>query len=552
MLLKSNSVILIKSPKRKNLTLLLTIVLAASAVTSARLLLISSGSHERSQANKHSAATLPLQTQLATQPPAGPEAIGPVTSHVIAGGGGTSSGGSIKIEGTIGEVSASKQMSGGSMTLNDGFWNTLTATATPTASPTPSPSPTPTVSPTPTPSPTPSQCACVLQFDNGNYTVNEGAGFATITVTRTGDTSKTVSLDYATSDVGAEQRTDYTIGAGTLTFAPGETSKAFDVLVVDDLYVESNETLTLTLSNPTGGAILSSPSVATLTILDNDSTSPITNPLDNADARFFVRQHYYDFLSRLPDQGGFDFWASQITQCGSDQNCIRAKRVDVSNAFFYELEFQQTGSYVYRLYRAAFGNNQPFPNPDNSNLTEAKKLPSYPVFAADRARVVGGSSLAQGQSDFANAFVQRPAFLAKYPLSLDGPGFVAALLATIKNDMGPDLTSQSSALVNLFNSGGRGAVIYRLADDNTQTNPIDNHLFLDEEYNRAFVATQYFGYLRRDADIGGFLFWLGQVNSAPLRDTSKQHAMVCSFITAAEYQLRFSSVVTHGNGECPQ
>jgi hypothetical protein len=56
--------------------------------------------------------------------------------------------------------------------------------------------------------------------------------------------------------------------------------------------------------------------------------------------------------------------------------------------------------------------------------------------------------------------------------------------------------------------------------------------------------------LRRDADIGGFLFWLGQVNDAPLRDVSRQHAMVCAFITAAEYQQRFSAVVTHSNGEC--
>ena len=83
-----------------------------------------------------------------------------------------------------------------------------------------------------------------------------------------------------------------------------------------------------------------------------------------------------------------------------------------------------------------------------------------------------------------------------------------------------------------------------------QTNPIDNRAFINAEYNRAFVATQYFGYLRRDPDMGGFLFWLGQVNSAALRDVTKQHAMVCSFITAAEYQNRFSSVVTHSNSEC--
>jgi hypothetical protein len=94
--------------------------------------------------------------------------------------------------------------------------------------------------------------------------------------------------------------------------------------------------------------------------------------------------------------------------------------------------------------------------------------------------------------------------------------------------------------------------MYRLADDNVNTNPINNRPFIDAEYNRAFVATQYFGYLRRDGDIGGFQFWLGQVNSAPLRDVPKQHAMVCSFITSAEYQRRFGSVVTHSNAECPQ
>jgi hypothetical protein len=82
------------------------------------------------------------------------------------------------------------------------------------------------------------------------------------------------------------------------------------------------------------------------------------------------------------------------------------------------------------------------------------------------------------------------------------------------------------------------------------TNPINNRAFIDEEYNRGFVFTEYAGYLRRDSDIGGFLFWLGQVNSAPLRETTKQHAMVCSFITSAEYQGRFSSVTTHSNGEC--
>ena len=277
---------------------------------------------------------------------------------------------------------------------------------------------------------------------------------------------------------------------------------------------------------------------------------PTANPLDTPE--FFVRQQYLDFLGREPDRGGFEYWSERISACHSDTGCIRVRRIAVSNAFFYEQEYQQTGSYVFRLYRAAFGNNQAFPNPDDSNLTEAKKLPSYAAFAGDRGRVVGGSTLAQSQLDLANAFVQRPEFTNGYPVSLDGPGFVDALLTTIKNDSGADLTLQRQALIDLFNAGGRGNVLYRLADDNAQTNSVNNRAFIDAEYNRAFVFTQYAGYLRRDADISGFLFWLGQVSSAPLREVSKQHAMVCSFVTSAEYQKRFSSVVTHSNAECPQ
>jgi hypothetical protein len=276
--------------------------------------------------------------------------------------------------------------------------------------------------------------------------------------------------------------------------------------------------------------------------------TPTTNPID--DARFFVQQHYYDFLSRDPDQGGWDFWTGQITQCGSNFSCLNTKRTDVSNAYFYELEYQQTGAYAFRLYRAAYGNNQPISNPDAANQLEAKKLPRYDLFASDRARVVGGADLASGQQSMANAFVQRPEFVAKYPASQSGPAFVDAVLATIRNDTGVDLILQRPALISLCNSGGRAAVMYRLADDNTQTNPINNRAFIDEEYNRGFVFTQFAGYLRRDADIGGFVFWLGQVNSAPLRDTSKQRAMVCSFITSTEYQQRFSPIATHSNADC--
>src|SRR5207247_8853970 len=72
-----------------------------------------------------------------------PEAIGPVDRSVIGGGGGTSTGGSFKIEGSAAEVSASKTLSGGALTLNGGFWDTLQTTATRTRRSTPTPTPTP-------------------------------------------------------------------------------------------------------------------------------------------------------------------------------------------------------------------------------------------------------------------------------------------------------------------------------------------------------------------------------------------------------------------------
>jgi DNA/RNA endonuclease G (NUC1) len=510
----------------------------------------------------------------------------------------------------------------------------------------------------------------VVQLSAANYNVGEGDSSVIVTVNRSGDTSGVSTVDFAASDGTASQLRDYEVANGTLTFAAGETNRTFRVLIVDDVFAEANETVNLTLSNPTGST-LAAQDTATITIIDNDSsgaTSPVArqfvanligadevpattntvkgnggvvqlsndemnakvsllfsgltgsetgahihsgahgvngpiifplplgNPLNNfvinpaaqqvaelragnqyvnvhssgfpngeirgqlqwnpaEEADFFVRQAYFDFLSRGPDADGFAYWTSAITNCQTDVECLRRKRVDVSNAFFYEQEFQQTAGYVLRLYRGAYGNNQPFPNPNPSAgfPNEEKKLPSYAVFVADRARVIGAANLAQSQADLANLFVMRPEFVARYPASLaTADQFVDALLLTLQMDLGVNLNGQRANLISIYNTqGGRGAVLYRLADDNA-TNPIANQPFIDEEYNRSFVLGQYFGYLRRNPDIPGLIFWLGQVNGAPLRDLPKQHAMVCSFITSGEFQLRFGPVASRNNSECPQ
>lgn len=393
--------------------------------------------------------------------------------------------------------------------------------------------------------------AGTVSFNALTFITSEGVSEAVVTVTRTGNTALPASVDYFTTDGTANQRTDYALTSGRLSFAGGESSKTFTILVNEDAYVEGDELVNLNLSNATGGAALGLSSAATLRITDNDTAPPTSNPNDLSNP--FVTQQYQDFLARTPDSAGLAYWSGQIDQCQQNTACRNTRRVQVSNAFFFEQEFQQTGAYIYRLYRAAYGNTQPFPNPDTANLAEARKLPSYGVFMSDRAQVVGGNGLAASQLALANDFAQRQAFLTKYPNSLTAAGFVDALLNNIRTDTGADLTAQRNILIDIYNNaGGRGAVLYRLADDNAANNPVNNRAFIDAEYNRAFVATQYFGYLRRDSDIGGFLFWLGQVNGGPLRDAGKQNAMVCSFITATEYQQRFSSIVTHSNSECPQ
>ena len=78
---------------------------------------------------------------------------------------------------------------------------------------------------------------------------------------------------------------------------------------------------------------------------------------------FFVRQQYLDFLSRDGDPGGFNFWVSQISPCQADAQCFHDRTISTSDAFFFEPEFQQTAGFVFRAYRAAFGNSQPFPEP---------------------------------------------------------------------------------------------------------------------------------------------------------------------------------------------
>jgi len=106
-------------------------------------------------------------------------------------------------------------------------------------------------------------------FSSAGYSVGEGDGTATVTINRTGSTAP-ASVHFATANGTATAGSDYTDASQTVSFANGETSKTVSIPITDDSSIEPSETVQLSLSSPSTGATLGSPSTATLTITDND------------------------------------------------------------------------------------------------------------------------------------------------------------------------------------------------------------------------------------------------------------------------------------------
>lgn len=93
---------------------------------------------------------------------------------------------------------------------------------------------------------------CTAGFEFDGYSVEETAGSATITVVRN-TTDGSLSVDFSTANGTANAGLDYTATSGTLTFAPGETSKTFSVPILADAVDEIDETVVLNLRNLTSG-----------------------------------------------------------------------------------------------------------------------------------------------------------------------------------------------------------------------------------------------------------------------------------------------------------
>ena len=110
-----------------------------------------------------------------------------------------------------------------------------------------------------------------FQFDSSTNIVVEDAGVALINVLRgTDDTDSAITVNYATANSTAISGVDYLGITNTLTFAPGEKIKQVAIPIFNNGVKQAIRSFRLALSNPTGGAVLGSPTISTISILDND------------------------------------------------------------------------------------------------------------------------------------------------------------------------------------------------------------------------------------------------------------------------------------------
>jgi hypothetical protein len=380
----------------------------------------------------------------------------------------------------------------------------------------------------------------IIGFAADEFTAGEGDGRAVITVTRSGATTATASIGYLTlddsraircddstaSEGAAFARCDYATTLDTLVFAPGESRKTFTVPLVDDGHDEPRELIQLRLVAPVG-ASLGSPSSSVLSIVDNDEADQ-PNPVD-AHA-FFVRQHYLDFLSREPEAEGLAAWAGVLARCADPFNrdaeslSAQCDRNLVSSSFFRSTEFELKGYFVYRFYRVAFD-----------------RRPSYAEFVADMRRVTGQTAeeVYGRRRAFTEAWVQQTEFLnlhgaktnAAYVDSLLGRFGLNAINTT--DPANPDgdapVRLTRDELVAALDAQPQRLTRAQVLRAIVQSREIDA-----SEYNGAFVAMQYYGYLRRAPEQSGYDAWLQVITRG-----DGHRVMVNGFMNSTEYRLRF-------------
>jgi len=222
------------------------------------------------------------------------------------------------------------------------------------------------------------------------------------------------------------------------------------------------------------------------------------------------------------------------------------KRVNVSAAYFLSIEFQQTGYLVERMYKAAYGDAIGASTFGGAHQITVPTV-RYTEFLTDTQQIGQGVIVGQAgweqvlennKQSFAAQFVQRSRFTTAFPTTMTPAQFVNQLFANA--GVTPSATDRNAAInefggaTNTADAAARARALRRVAENATLNT---------QEFNRAFVLMQFFGYLRRDpnsspdTDYTGYDFWLSKLNQFNGNFVSAE--MVKAFISSSEYRQRF-------------
>jgi hypothetical protein len=358
-----------------------------------------------------------------------------------------------------------------------------------------------------------------------------------VTVTLGTNINTAVTVDYVTSDQAgvtpcqnnnhafASDRCDYATARGTLRFAAGETSKDIQIPIINDAYVEPTQRFILTLSNAQGGS-LGSITAADVLIQDDDTQTPTTNPINGQE--FFIKAQYIDFLGRVAEPAGLAFWMNRMSNCPPNNVC---DRTDTAKRFFESDEFKARGYFVFKLYDVTLG-----------------RLPLYTEFVPEVARLNGFQTVQeqeQNKAAYLADFMNKTGFRNLYGSFVNTNGtlvpgqataFVDALIARARVTIP---AAARTGLINALQSGTRSPA---------QT--VEDFILLPEisdvgtrYYDRAIITMQYFGFLRRNPDQGGFDFWWERLANPSSPFYHNYREIVSNFIQSDEYYFRYSTIL---------
>jgi uncharacterized delta-60 repeat protein len=298
-----------------------------------------------------------------------------------------------------------------------------------------------------------------ISFSAATYSVAENAGGVTVTVNLAAVAGVPVTVTYATSDGTAVAGTDYTAATGTLTFTPGQTTATFTIAVQDDgVFQTSNKTFNLTLSNPTNGSSLGTPSTAVVTLIEKDGTP----------TQLFIAHAYLDILGRPVDSSGLASWTAFLNGGGTRQQVAAG----IMNSQEYRQDVVQA-LYMHYLNRSA----------------DAGGLATYTAFlAAGGTDEQVAAALAGSQEYFQNRG------------GGSNNGFLTALYQDVLN--------------RAIDPSGLASNLQLLANGTSRTQVAAN-LLRSTEYLNNLVQGFYVKYLRRAADPAGLSAFVTALQTQP-------------------------------------